>query len=204
LPPRGSCGARSQIAIDDLVDDSGSGGLRGRNRLAVGAHLDRERHAGQAGQPLRAAGTGDDAKEYFGLSDLGILHRDAVVTRHRHLEPAAERLAVNGGDERLRRILEAAQQRMRSLGARHRLLGRLQDLEDVDVGARDEGVAGADQHDRVSSGIAIRAYDPLVDRFPDPRAQCVDGRVIDREDRHAVDYFVVDEFRHNVSPQLRS
>ena len=75
----------------------------GGDRLAVGAHLERERGAAQPRQPLRAAGAGDDAEQHFGLADLGARHGDAVVAGHRELEAAAERVAVNGGDQRLAR-----------------------------------------------------------------------------------------------------
>ena len=45
-------------------------------------------------------------------------------------------------------------------------VARLQRLEDVDVGAGDERVPGADQHHRVDVGIAVRARDGLVDALP--------------------------------------
>ena len=60
------------------------------------------------------------------------------------------------------------------------------DLEDVDVGAGDERVAGADEHDGVDRGIAVRARDALVDRLPDARAERVDRRVVDGQDRDAI------------------
>ena len=74
------------------------------------------------------------------------------------------------------------------------------DLEDVDVGARDERVPGADQDDRVDGGIAVRARDALVDGFPDAGAERVDGRVVDGQDRDAVLHLVVDELRHRRLP----
>ena len=174
--------SRSQVALDDLVEDPGRLRLRRRDRLAVGAHLDRERHTGEPRQPLRAASAGDDAEEHLGLSDFRVLDRDPVVAGHRHLEPPAERLAVDCGDERLGGVLETAEQRVGSRRAGHRLVAGLQYLEDVDVGARDERIPGADQDHRDDSGIAVRARDALIDGFPDAGAKRVDGRVIDRQD----------------------
>ena len=191
--------ARPQVAIDDLVDDASSSSLRGRDRLAVGAHLDRQRHAGEPRQPLGAARAGDDAEEHFRLSDLRVLDGDAVVAGHGNLEPSTERLAVDGGDERLARVFETAEQGVRARGARHRLVARLQRLEDVDVGARDEGVARPDQDDRVYGGIVVRACDALIDSLPDAGSKGVDRRVVDRQNGDAVDDFVVHEFRHRNS-----
>ena len=64
-------------------------------------------------------------------------------------------------------------------------LARLQQLEDLDVGAGDERGARADQHDRVGAGVGDGARDRLVDRFPHARAQRVDRRVVDGDDGDA-------------------
>jgi hypothetical protein len=48
--------AGQQIAVDDVIDDARGQRLRRRDRLAVGAHLERHLRAGQTRQPLRAAG----------------------------------------------------------------------------------------------------------------------------------------------------
>ena len=77
-------------------------------------------------QSLRAAGAGNDAEQHFRLADLRIGDGDAVMARHRELEAAAERVAMNGGDERLGDVLEPSQQRMHRLRSFERLLARLQ------------------------------------------------------------------------------
>ena len=166
---------------------------RGGNRLAVGAHLQRERGAAQARQPLRAAGAGNDAEQHFGLADLGAGDGDAVVAGHRELETAAERVAVNRRDERLADVLDVRQARVHGPRPLERLLARLQLLEDVDVGAGDERRAGADQDDRVGGGIVARALDGVADAFRNARAERVDGRVVDGDDGDAIANFVTNQ-----------
>ena len=51
---------------------------------------------------------------HFRLADLRVFRRDAEVARLRDLEAAAERVAVDSRDERLRRILDALQQGVRA------------------------------------------------------------------------------------------
>ncbi len=125
----------------------------------------------EARQPLCAASAGDDAEQNLGLPDPRVSCRDAVVTGHRHFVAAAERIAVDGRDERLAAVLEPLQQRVRAAGTLERLLAGLQCLEDLDVGAGDERGAGADEHDRVDAGIRRRPGDRVVDRRPDGRAR---------------------------------
>ena len=60
------------------------------------------RRTDQPRQPLRAAGAGDDAEQDLGLAELRALARDAEVGAQRELAPAAERVAGDGGDDRLR------------------------------------------------------------------------------------------------------
>ena len=86
---------------------------------------------------------------HLGLADVGGGDGDAVMTRHGELETAAERMTVNGGNERLLGVLEPFQARMHRLRPFEALLACLQLLEDVDVRAGDECRARADQDDRV-------------------------------------------------------
>ena len=66
-------------------------------------------------QPLRAACAGNDAELHLGLTHLRGGDGDAVVARHRELEAAAERVAVNRGDERLAGVFELLQARVHRL-----------------------------------------------------------------------------------------
>ena len=54
-----------------------------------------------ARQALRAAGAGDQAELHFGQRDLRRAVGDAVMAAERELEAAAQRGAVDRGDDRL-------------------------------------------------------------------------------------------------------
>ena len=95
----------------------------------------------EAGQPLSAAGAGQYAELHFREAALGGRNGDAVVTRERDLEPAAESRTVNRGDDRLRTGVEVFDHR-----AELRILRRLAELGDVRPG--DERAALAGEHDR--------------------------------------------------------
>ena len=79
------------------------------DRAAAQQQVHRRLEAGEPRQPLRATGTGQQAPAHFRHAEL-----DARVVGHqphpageRELQPAAEREAVDGGDPRLGRGLEA-------------------------------------------------------------------------------------------------
>ena len=80
--------------------------------------------------------------------------------------------------------------------ARQRVFAGLQQVEDPDVGARDEGRAGADEDDGVGARVCARARNGLVDAVPHRGTERVDRRVVDRQDRHAVRDFVANQFGH--------
>jgi hypothetical protein len=145
--------AGQKIAVDHVIDDAGGLCRRGRHRFAVGAHLERARRAAQPRQTLRTAGARNDAEQHFGLSDFGILRRHAEVACLRHFEAAAERVAVNRRNERLGRVLDTLEHRMRLRRSRQRVLARAQRVEYLDVRAGDERGSSADEDDRVGRRI---------------------------------------------------
>ena len=55
---------------------------------------------------------GADAEQHFRLADLCILRGDPEVARLSELQPAPERVAVNGRHERLGGILDALEERV--------------------------------------------------------------------------------------------
>ena len=63
---------------------------------------------------------------HFRLADSGGGDRHAIVAGHRELEPAAQRMTVNGGDEWLADILQLLQSRVHRLRSLDGLLARLQ------------------------------------------------------------------------------
>jgi hypothetical protein len=115
---------------------------------AAGHHLQRLLGADDARQALRAAGAGQQAEVHFGQAALGRRHGHAVVAAQRHLEAAAERGAVDRGDDGLVRSRS-------SCTSASRAPRRLAELGDV--GAGDEGAAVADQHDRLDRTACDRA-----------------------------------------------
>jgi hypothetical protein len=62
--------------------------------------------AGDARQPLRPAGAGQQAELDLGHAELRVGHRDPIMAAERDLEPAAERGAVDRRDHRLGAILD--------------------------------------------------------------------------------------------------
>ena len=101
-----------------------------------------------ARQALGAAGAGQHAEGDLGQADLDRpLARDAQVARERDLEAAAHGVAVERGDDELRRLLEA-QQRLVGVEAEVVLERLVRLFEHVDVGAGAEellAVAGDDE-----------------------------------------------------------
>ena len=86
----------SRGGFDDLAGNDQLGGFR---------------QADEAGQTLRATGAGNDAEIGFGQSDLRVRRGDAIVRGHGEFESAAERRAVDGDYDGLRRILDRGEKR---------------------------------------------------------------------------------------------
>jgi hypothetical protein len=83
------------------------------------------RVADQPRQPLRAAGARQHAERDLRQPDLaGAAPRDAQVRRHRDLQAAAHRVAVQRRDHQLRRVLQP-QQRLVGVQAEVVLPGRV-------------------------------------------------------------------------------
>jgi hypothetical protein len=95
------------------------------------------------------------------------------VACQRDFETAAERGAVNCGNNRLRRVLHQDKHFGETRGVR-----RLAELGDV--GAGDEGAAAAGQHDRLHFGIGDRRF--MQSNTAARGTQRVDGRTVNRDD----------------------
>jgi len=112
-------------------------------------HLDRKLGTHRAGQALRGRRRPAAAELHLGQAEAGFLDRDAIMAGERDLEAAAERGAVDRGNERLRELSIAISTSARPGGF------ALAELRDV--GAGDEGAAAAVQHDRLDLGSAMAA-----------------------------------------------
>ena len=124
-------------------------GLGGRQVVALGAQLQALLDAQQPRQALRAAATGQQAELDLGLADLEprVVDGDARVARERDLQPAAERVAVDGGHHRLALQLHLAQHGLHRHRAVERLLGPrpLAHVVEVAAGAEVGLAAGEDE-----------------------------------------------------------
>ena len=109
--------------LDDGVDDAPFERLLGVERRARQNNVERILDAAQPRQTLRAAGAGNEPELDFRQAELCRRHRNAIMARQRHFEAAAERRAVNGGDNRLGVVFE----RILDFGNR-RALRRLAEL----------------------------------------------------------------------------
>ncbi len=147
----------AQIAAfgNQFVDDAEPLGFLGRNVAARHDHLHRRLRADQPRQPLGAAAAGQDADQDLGQADPGARHGDAVVRGERHLQPAAQRIAVDRRDHRFRARVEHL------VSALSRDGRRTARAELADVGAGDKAAAGADQHHRLDRRIGVAALDIL-------------------------------------------
>ncbi len=179
--------------FDDLLDQAMLERLGGADRIAADDHLDRQFRTDRARQALGAAGAGQQAELDLGQAQLRFLRCNAEVACQRHFEAAAEGGAMNGGNDRLRRVLHRQQHFMQA-----RRLRRL--AEFGDVGAGDEGAAAAGQHDRLHFRIGDRALDAFENTAADRGAQRIHRRAVDRDDGDHVMTLELDHFVHETLP----
>ena len=150
--------AGDQIALDDLVHQSGRERVLRGDRIARQDHRQRLLDADEARQALRAARAGDQAELDLRQAEPRACGGDAEMAAHGEFEPAAERRAVHRRDGRL---LDVVDQRDHVHQA-----GRLRRLAELgDVGARDERAARAGEHDRLHARVVARR-DEAFERGP--------------------------------------
>src|SRR6202165_3778708 len=85
----------------DLVHDPELVRAQRGHRRSGQRYLHRGVLAGGTRPPLRSAGARDDAEVDLRLAETGVVPRDDQVAHQRHLAPAAQRVAVDRGDQRL-------------------------------------------------------------------------------------------------------
>ena len=195
---RESDGAGQQLAVHNLIDDPFRQRAFRADVLAQRAHFNGRGHAAKARQALRSASAGNDPQQHFGLSHLGGGHGHAIVAGHGELQAAAQRGAVDGADHRLGAILDAPQQRMHAMRAVDGNFAVRDGAEDFDIGAGDERVARADQHNGREPG-------DRSPRAPRPHrclrhagTERIHGRIVDGDDGNLIANFIVNEFGHGV------
>ncbi len=174
----GDC-VRDQLAFDEPVDQPAVERVFGRDRISRRAHLQGLAHAGDARQPLRPARARQQAELHFRRAELRGRNRDAIVAGKRNLEPAAERRAVDRGDHRLGASLDDVDHLRQ-----HRLFERLGCAELRNVGAGEERLALAGDHDRVHAVVSFRLLDRGGQSLPNSCAERVHRRIVRQDDQH--------------------
>ena len=150
------------------------GGL-GRDMLAAGHHLQRLFDADDARQALGAAGAGQEADIDLRQAGLGRRDGDTIVRHQRHLQTPAQGGAVDRRDHRLGRVLDDVLDVLQGRTG-HGL------AELGDVGAGDEGLAVADQHDRLDRRVGDGGLEGALQPLADHGRQGVDRRRVQRDD----------------------
>src|SRR5690606_39186959 len=136
-----SCGIHL-VRLDDLVDQSDVQRLLRLDHPAAEDEVLGPGRPDQAGQPLRAAGAGDDAEQDLGLAQLGVAAGDAEVTAHGQLAAGAQRVAGDRGDGGFRDARDGAETVLDDGGAVDHV-GVGHGLHLLDVRARGEDLLAA-------------------------------------------------------------
>jgi len=174
--PRKGDGALAQPAfLGKLIDKPHLLAGRGRHMRACRHHFERLFRTDNARQTLRSARAGQEAQIDLGQAASGRGNGDPVMAGERHFEAAAQRRAVNGGDDGLGRILD------HGLGVEQAWpLGRL--AEFGDVRARDKGLAVANKNDRLDGGVRDGPGDAFADRLAHGRRKRIHGGRVQGQD----------------------
>src|SRR5437867_1621025 len=138
-----------------------------------------------ARETLGATSTGKETQLDLWKPEARRLHADSVMAGERDLEAAAERGAVDGGDDRLRALLDQRQDFVEA-----GLFRRLAELRDV--GAGDERPPGAGDDDGADRRVGGRPRDAVVETLTHVLAQRVDGGIVDGEHGDAAPAVQVD------------
>ncbi len=196
LPGKGD-GASGKVTIDNRINQSGGQRVLAAHLGAAGDHFSGLNRANDARQALGAAGAGQQAQLDFGQAEFRLGIADAVVCAQRNLQAAAECSAVDGSDYRHRCAFHGVLHG-RQGGTARRL------AEFADIGAGNEGAAGAHQHSRsdgaVSSHGGKRAGQPVAHIG----RQGVHRRRIDGDDGNIAIARKIDDVvdcSHDFSPQ---
>ena len=121
------------------------------------------------GQECRHPAAADPAKLDFRRRELGIVGGDADIAAHRRLKPAAQGIAIHGGDGRLQQLAD----RIAIIRAIAELPGRLIAVEFLDIGPGAEGALARAGDDHDADRVAVVAgLDRVDDRLrPSPASR---------------------------------
>ena len=175
---RGDRGGDLQRLLDQLFrrhhprDETRALGLGRVHHAAGEAQIHRLGFADEAGEPLGAAGAGNDAELDFRLAEFGAVGGEDEVAHHRQFAAAAEREARDRGDDRLAQPRDAfpARDEVLEIGVHIGLLAHL-----LDVGAGGEGLVRAGDDQRADVGVLLEGAERGV--------EFVDQRLVERVER---------------------
>ena len=178
---RGPLGRERERLVDQVplhrpVHEPDLRGLRPDDGRPAEDHPERLLRAHQARQALRAAGSGRHADLHLGLTEARVRGAYAVVAGHRELETAAEGVAMDGGDHRLRTGF-ASIDRIPEVG-----LALRPGAEALDVRARDECPPAARHHYSGNLDIASGFGQRLHDAARHSDAEGVDRGIVDEDE----------------------
>ncbi|MCY1233872.1 hypothetical protein D9M72_464310 [compost metagenome] len=139
--------------------------------------VDRRDDTDQTRQALRPARARDEAEFDFGEAERCLLAGDATMAGEREFAAAAERSAIHGGDDRLVERLDALDH-----VRKYRFDRRLAELPDV--GATDEGAAGARDDQAPNRGETGRMVERRHQAGANMRRERIDGRIVDGDDEN--------------------
>ena len=177
LPGEGD-GLGHHVALGDLVDQAERRALGRIDEGAGDDELQRLLDADGARQPLRAAGARQDAELDLGQPELAhVLARHPLMAPERQLQAAAQRGAVDGGDDRLVARLDLVDQRRQE-----RLLHARGELGDVGAGRKE--AARSRQNDGLDAGVGVGLVEGLLQAHAQRVAERVHRRVVHANDRH--------------------
>jgi hypothetical protein len=167
-------GLRLENASDSVLHDPGRHAFVGDadalctlgvDRAAGQHHVERRRRAGKARQALHSSPARHDAEHDFGKAEArgGVVDDDAIAARERQLEAAAQAKAPN---ERDRRILDGRKPLERVPAATHdghRVGLAADDLELLDIGARDETARLARRDHETGGRLAVEKIERRIE-----------------------------------------
>ncbi len=147
----------------DFIDEADAEGFLRGDDLAGEQQLERGAAAGEAGQSLGAAVSGQEAELDFGLAEAGSVCGKAEGAGHGEFASAAEGKAVDAGEDGLAAGFHVAEDGLAAEGE-GLAFGGVEGGDLADVGAGGEGlVARAGEEDDTDGGVVHEVVDGEVD-----------------------------------------
>src|SRR5215213_5120423 len=171
----------------DRVDEADALRFLGMQVASRVDHLRRETWSDEWGQPLRAAPAGRNPQTDFRLRKAGILRGETNIAGEGKFATAAECIAIDRGDDRLRQAFDGVGERLPLAPERYsRGWGEIDHL--LDIGARGErAVAGTGEDDDPDRAILTEGVERGVEEIELFGVESVESlRAVHRDHRDAL------------------